>query len=161
VDAGTLVVRDVIGLNPIGHLPALGIRPPQLPDSGVAYVSNMPAEARVAISGGTVLDVRIGGQSTGLTSGMFPLSPGESIAVVYSSPPVWRWFLTDARALECEEGARGVTGEGRGRARAPASGCGRSGPDALGGAPPLDLVGGLVQSRSSRVRPGPHRLRKF
>jgi hypothetical protein len=93
VDAGTLRVRDIVGLNPIGRLPALGIRAPTLPDSGVTYVSNLPAEGRVMISGGSVSDVRIGGQSTGLTSGMFLLSPGESIAVVYSSPPAWSWFL--------------------------------------------------------------------
>jgi hypothetical protein len=93
VDAGTLVVRDVIGLNPIGRLPALGIREPALPNSGVPYISNLPAEGRVAISGGSVSDVRIGGQSTGLTSGMFIVLPGESITIDYSSPPTWRWFL--------------------------------------------------------------------
>jgi len=93
VDAGTLVVHDVIGLNPIGHLPAAGIRAPTLPASGVPYVSRLPANARVTISGGSVLDVQIGGHSTGLTSGMFPLAPAESITVFYSSPPSWDWFL--------------------------------------------------------------------
>jgi hypothetical protein len=93
VDAGTLVVRDVIGLNPIGRLPALGMREPPLPNSGVPYVSNLPAEGRVMISGGSVSDVRIGGHSTGLISGMFIVAPGESIAIVYSAPPSWSWFL--------------------------------------------------------------------
>jgi hypothetical protein len=93
VDAGKLIVRDVVGVNPIGRLPALGIRAPVLPASGVPYVSNLPADGRVMISGGSVSDVRIGGHSTGLTSGMFLVSPGESIAVVYSSPPAWSWFL--------------------------------------------------------------------
>jgi hypothetical protein len=87
------LVRDVIGLNPIGFLPARGLKAPSLPPSGATYVSNMPAEARVTISGGSVTDVRIGGQSTGLTSGMFLVAPGESIALVYSSAPTWRWFL--------------------------------------------------------------------
>lgn len=93
VDAGTLVVHDVQGLNPIGHLPALGIRVPALPASGIPYVSNLPTDARVAISGASVMDVQIGGHSTGLTSGMFMVSPGESITVFYSSPPTWEWFL--------------------------------------------------------------------
>jgi hypothetical protein len=93
VDAGTLRVRDVLGLNPIGRLPARGIPAPTLTASGVPYVSNLPAEGRVMISGGSVSQVLIGGQPTGLTSGMFLVSPGESIAVVYSSPPTWSWFL--------------------------------------------------------------------
>ena len=93
VDAGTLIVRDIIGLNPIGHLPALGIRAPTLPTSGVPYVSNLPTDGRVTISGGSVSDVLIGGQSTGLTSGMFEVAPGEAISVIYSSPPTWQWFL--------------------------------------------------------------------
>jgi hypothetical protein len=93
VDAGTLIVRDVIGLNPIGRLPARGISAPMLPASGVPYVSNLPADGRVMISGGSVSEVLIGGKPTGLISGMFLVSPGESITVVYSSPPAWSWFL--------------------------------------------------------------------
>jgi Pectate lyase superfamily protein len=93
VEAGMLRVRDIVGLNPIGRLPALGIAAPALPPSGVAYVSTMPASAQVSISGGSVQDVRTGGQSTGLTSGMFEVAPGESIAVVYASAPAWSWFL--------------------------------------------------------------------
>jgi Pectate lyase superfamily protein len=93
VEAGTLRVRDIVGLNPIGRLPALGLAPPALPPSGIPYASSMPAEAQVSISGGSVQGVLIGGQSTGLTSGMFKVAPGESIAVVYTSAPVWSWFL--------------------------------------------------------------------
>jgi hypothetical protein len=93
VEAGTLRVRDIVGLSPIGRLPALGINSPALPSSGIPYFSSLPAEARVSISGGTVQDVQIGGQSTGLTSGIFEISPGESIAVVYTVPPAWNWFL--------------------------------------------------------------------
>jgi len=93
IDAGTLLVRDVIGLNPIGRLPAFGIRAPALPSSGVPYVSKLPAEGRVTISGGSVSDVQIGGHSTGLTSGMFVVAPGETITLFYSSPPSWTWFL--------------------------------------------------------------------
>jgi len=93
IDAGTLVVRGVLGLNPIGHLPTRGLGAPILPPSGVPFVSNMPAEGRVMINGGSVSDVRIGAFSTGLKSGMFLVSPGESITVVYSIPPAWSWFL--------------------------------------------------------------------
>lgn len=93
VDTGMLRVRDVVGLNPIGRLPAHGLRAPTVPASGVPYISNLPVTARVMVSGGSVFDVRIGGQSTGLTSGMFLVAPGESIAVHYSSPPAWSWFL--------------------------------------------------------------------
>jgi hypothetical protein len=93
VEAGILRVRDMVGLNPIGHLPVLGIAAPLLPPSGIPYVSSMPADARVSISGGSVQDVLIEGQSTGLTSGMFEIAPNESIAVVYASTPTWNWFL--------------------------------------------------------------------
>ena len=93
VEAGTLRVSDVVGLNPIGRLPALGVTQPAVPASGVAYVSTMPADAQVTISGGSVQDVRIGGQSTGLTSGNFSVAPGQSITVVYTSVPTWEWFL--------------------------------------------------------------------
>jgi hypothetical protein len=93
VEAGILRVRDMVGLNPIGHLPALGIAAPPLPPSGVAYVSDLPADAQVSVSGGSVQRVLIDGQSTGLTSGMFPVSPGQSIAVAYTSAPSWNWFL--------------------------------------------------------------------
>jgi hypothetical protein len=93
VEAGTLVVRDIVNLNPIGQLPAIGIATPALPPSGFPYVSRMPADAQVYISGGSVQDVLVGGQSTGVTSGNFAVAPGQSIAVVYTSPPTWEWFL--------------------------------------------------------------------
>jgi hypothetical protein len=93
VENGILEVHDIVGINPIGRLPALGIAAPTLPASGVAYVSSMPADAQVSISGGSVQDVLIGGQSTGLTSGNFAVAPGQSIAVVYTSAPTWDWFL--------------------------------------------------------------------
>jgi hypothetical protein len=93
VDAGTLVEQNITGLNPIGWLPAIGLTPPALPRSGVSYVSNMPTAAQVAVSGGSVQDVQINGQSTGLTSGTFEISPGQSIAVTYTSAPTWRWDL--------------------------------------------------------------------
>jgi hypothetical protein len=93
VEAGTLLVRDIVNLNPIGRLPAIGIAAPALPPSGVAYASSMPAEAQVSISGGSVQDVLIAGQSTGLTSGNFAVAPGQSITVVYTSAPTWEWFL--------------------------------------------------------------------
>ena len=93
VEAGTLRVRDVIGLDPIGHLPALGIPEPLLPASGVPYVSNLPADAQVTITGGSVQDVIVDGASTGLTSGTFDVSPGVSIAVSYTAAPVWHWFV--------------------------------------------------------------------
>jgi hypothetical protein len=93
VEAGTLSVHNMVGLNPIGGLPALGIGVPALPPSGIPYVSSMPAEAQVYISGGSVQDVLVGGQSTGVTSGNFAVAPGQSIAVVYTSAPSWDWFL--------------------------------------------------------------------
>ncbi len=88
-----MILEITLKRSPIGRLPALGIPVPALPPSGVAYVSSMPAEAQVSISGGSVQGVLIGGQSTGLTSGMFAVAPGQSIAVVYTSAPAWTWFL--------------------------------------------------------------------
>jgi hypothetical protein len=93
VEAGTLRIRDMVNINPIGGLPALGIAAPVLPPSGIPYVSSMPADAQVYISGGSVQDVLIGGQSTGVTSGNFAVGPGQSITVVYTSAPTWSWFL--------------------------------------------------------------------
>jgi len=93
VEAGLLRVQDMVNLNPIGRLPALGLAVPALPASGVAYVSSLPADAQVVVSGGSVQDVLIGGQSTGLTSGTFAVAPGQSIAVSYTSAPEWEWLL--------------------------------------------------------------------
>jgi hypothetical protein len=93
VDAGTLRVRDVIDSTPSASCPRVAYRrdPARLGRS--LREQSSPRRSRVMLSGGSVSQVLIGAQPTGLTSGMFLVSPGESITIVYSSPPAWSWFL--------------------------------------------------------------------
>ena len=46
----------------------------------------------VTVTGGTVTSIAINGTATGLTSGSFILSSGNTITIVYSVVPTWVWF---------------------------------------------------------------------
>jgi hypothetical protein len=65
---------------------------PSLPSSGVAYINVYCVQCMVFVSGGNVSDIAINGQATGLTSGSFLLDPQDSIALIYTSEPTWKWF---------------------------------------------------------------------
>ncbi len=68
--------------------------PPAVPASTVAAVNPFWRDATVQVVGGTVTEVTVDGQATGLTSGFFPVRSGGSIAITYSSAPTWRWWTT-------------------------------------------------------------------
>lgn len=74
------------GYNPRGALTAPGV-----PASGTVLTNTFDVQVRVAVSGGTVSQIAINGANTGLISGMFVLSPGETITLTYSAAPTWIW----------------------------------------------------------------------
>lgn len=62
------------------------------PSSGSAYTNGTGQNIIVTVGGGTVSAIAINGVSTGLTSGTFPLKPGDNITVTYSeSPTMYRY----------------------------------------------------------------------
>jgi hypothetical protein len=75
------------GYNPVGFI---GV---SMPSSGVSVTNIYGVYARVFIYGGTVTDIYINDEPTGLTSGSFLLAPGDTIKIVYSVAPSWKWFL--------------------------------------------------------------------
>ena len=75
------------GFNPVGLLSG-----PSVGTSGVAVTNPWGVPATVYVTGGTVTDVAINGNATGLTSGAFRLGPGQSITLTYSSAPTWTWI---------------------------------------------------------------------
>lgn len=70
-----------------------GAANPAVPATTVALTNPFPADCTVYISGGTVSDVRVAGQSTGLTSGSFRVLAAQPITLTYTVAPTWRWFL--------------------------------------------------------------------
>jgi hypothetical protein len=87
IATGTVIVRNVAGINPLGLITA-----PTVPASGTPLQNTYHVEMRVFVSGGTVTAVGINGTPTGLISGSFLLEPGDFIVVVYSVAPTWTWF---------------------------------------------------------------------
>ncbi len=55
--------------------------------STVASVNPNPVPVNVAITGGTVTVIAVGGVTTGLTTGTFLIPPAGSITVTYSVAP--------------------------------------------------------------------------
>jgi parallel beta-helix repeat protein len=75
--------------NPVGKFAAQ----PAVPASGTAYTNVLNADATVAITGGTVTGISIGGQATGLTTPATVRVPaGQTITLTYSVAPAWSWF---------------------------------------------------------------------
>lgn len=80
------VVQDCPGYNPLGKLtaPTIGASP---------YTVNVGATDITAyITGGTVSQISIAGQATGLTSGAFHIKAGQTIGITYTVAPSWQWF---------------------------------------------------------------------
>jgi hypothetical protein len=66
---------------------------PAVPASNVPLANPFGFDCTVYVSGRNVNDVAIDRGSTGVKSGMFSLPRCSSIAVTYSSPPTWKWFV--------------------------------------------------------------------
>jgi hypothetical protein len=66
---------------------------PAVPGSGTAQVNTSYRDATVQVVGGTVSQIAIAGVNTGLTSGMFRVPSGKTIAVTYTVAPTWTWWL--------------------------------------------------------------------
>lgn len=63
--------------------------------SNTSMTNNLGFSVIMYVSGGTVTDIKVNGVSTGLTSGMVTLAPGDVWAVVYSlAPTVIRQVLS-------------------------------------------------------------------
>ncbi len=83
------IIRDNIGYNPTGIFGTA----PTIPASGSTnkLPNNYGYPCNVMIAGGTVTAIYINDTVTGLTTGSFYLSPGATIALVYSVAPTWIW----------------------------------------------------------------------
>jgi parallel beta-helix repeat protein len=81
-------VQGNVGYNPIGY-----ITPPTVPASSTLFTNNYGTDATVYITGGTVNSIIVGGGTTNLTSGTFRVCSGQTITLLYTSAPSWRWFL--------------------------------------------------------------------
>jgi hypothetical protein len=82
------VFRDNHGYNPVGSLTP----PAANPVSNTVYANTQGVDATVCISGGTVTVIKIGGVTTGLTSGAFRVPAEQTITVTQSVNPSWTWF---------------------------------------------------------------------
>ena len=60
-----------------------------IPASASSYANNSIGNQQVSIGGGTVSAIAINGTSTGLVSGTFILTPGDTITPTYSVAPTW------------------------------------------------------------------------
>lgn len=80
-------VADNPGFNPVGLLSG-----PSVGASGSPVTNPWGVPATIYVSGGTVSNIAINGNATGLTSGMFRVGPNQSITLTYSSAPTWTWI---------------------------------------------------------------------
>lgn len=65
---------------------------PSLASSTVDMVNNSGSRVDVYVSGGTVTVIKVGGITTGLTSGMFSVRHNEALNITYSGAPTLKWF---------------------------------------------------------------------
>lgn len=68
---------------------------PSVPATTVAAQNTNPYPVQVVITGGTLTVVAINGITVGTTAGTYYLSPGNQIAITYSSAPTWVWTMAD------------------------------------------------------------------
>jgi len=65
---------------------------PPMPGSSAVLVNPHPVAVTVYLSGGSVRSVTVAGRLTGLISGSFRLTPGQTIAIDYTELPSWVWI---------------------------------------------------------------------
>jgi len=97
---GTLDVKAVHGLNPVGNNRLTGGNP-GVPGSGSVLTNTTSVDCTVVIATGagvTVSAISLGATSTGLTMGassslVLRVPAGQSITMTYSGgTPTWTWF---------------------------------------------------------------------
>src|SRR5262249_24994967 len=86
VDAGAM--RDSASVIVTGA-PSMFTTAMTLAASTVASLNPNPVQVSVTITGGTVTVIAVGGVTTGLTTGTFPIPAGSSITVTYSVAPTF------------------------------------------------------------------------
>jgi hypothetical protein len=64
-----------------------GLRAATVPATTVPYINNTETLQQIIVAGGTVSVVAINGVATGLTSGAFVLSPGDTLTMTYTVAP--------------------------------------------------------------------------
>lgn len=80
------------GATPPGSNTTAGFAQPAVPSpSGTSYTNAFGVDCTVHITGGTVSAIAIGGLTTGMTSGVFTVLAGQTIALTYSVAPTWVW----------------------------------------------------------------------
>jgi len=84
--AGNLNVRRI-------DVAAGPVTAPAVPATTVAHTNAFWRNCAVAVAGGTVTAIAVGGVATGLTSGMVIVPSGKTITLTYSSAPTWTWTL--------------------------------------------------------------------
>lgn len=80
-------VTDNPGFNPVGFLSG-----PAVASTGTVVTNPWGVPATIYVSGGTVSEIDINGNNTGLTSGMFQVGPSQTITLTYSGLPTWVWI---------------------------------------------------------------------
>jgi hypothetical protein len=68
-----------------------GVTTPPVPTSGTAMTNTTGRLVLVLIYGGAVTRIAVGGSTFPLTQGTVILRPGETVTLVYRSPPAWEW----------------------------------------------------------------------
>lgn len=65
---------------------------PSVPLTTVALKNPFWVDVTVLVSGGTVTQIAIDGENTGLTAGLFPVRSGGTLTLTYSAAPTWKWW---------------------------------------------------------------------
>jgi hypothetical protein len=87
VTGGT--ITGILVFPPASLAPAVAT--PAVPASTVTATNPNPFPVFVAVTGGTVTVISVGGSATGLTSGTVIVPAGATVAVTYSAAPTWAW----------------------------------------------------------------------
>ena len=86
-----MLAWEVLAGNPIT------VATPAMPASGVSVTNTFMVNAAVFISGGTVFDTQLDGQSlaslTRAVPGLVIVPPGHTITLIYTAAPQWVWTL--------------------------------------------------------------------
>jgi hypothetical protein len=71
--------------------PGTGVATPPVPASGSAVPNATGRLVMVLVFGGAVSRIAVGGSAYPIAQGSVLVRPGESVSLVYTSPPSWEW----------------------------------------------------------------------